>query len=1840
MTVTSGRKLTISPGVQVSTSSTFYDVFVSGTIDANGVDFTGTRNQFIVRDGGRFDSTQSNLAGQLIEFQQGSNGTWTYNEINLPLQIHSGSTTSVFDNFFNSGTAIAVGEKTQEIDLTSNYWDSTDSSIIEDRILHQNDDANRPLVRYTPFLTSIPQPSQTSFSIVATNADRNEGTIGSTQFQFTVRREGDLGEEASVTYTVVGSGPHPAQVSDFASGALGGSLVFGVGQSSRLLTVSVNGDLIVEPNEGFSVTLVNPSPNAIITNGTAAGVIRNDDTAIANMVVTGNGQVITNGSEVLGSGLGTLFDNKGVGETGSTQSFVVSNPGDAPLQITQLRYPDGFSVVDPLATTIAPGDSDTLSLQLKTHAVGVQTGFVLIETNVPTVPGFAFLIAGKIEGVIGENEVEPNSRVEWANDLGRISTERSVNGLLTWPSEPTPVINKDFFEFQTDSVGDLRYEITASARPVDLTLRFVNSTGTFEHEYVLPANSSLITQSAIIEDLPAGEYYVVVSSSTLTGSQSDVWYQLSLSVDGEETAILPDRFEDPAGASSAIVPVSASGTFTAVTLHDANQVGTTEDRDYFEISISAATDTSHFVEAIFSHAQSDVDLNLFETNPLTDPRANRIRFSASVNDKESIPLGGLATGTYYLEVYSYDGRSTMYDLNVTLPNSAAEVVVTGNGQNIVDGDSTPSVSDHTVLGTQSVGGVAPHRTFTVSNNGTATLTTSGLDVTTGFVIVEGLESSIEPGQSDTFTVSFNTATVGTIAGQVRFSSNDVDESIFEFDVSATVTEVLDLPTLIVGLHRLLPNTPNQRIEIFVTGTAEVTGFNLRAQLGDGIDGSAEPDFNGVELNGGIWTSYPTTVSDNGLVGADQMLQSSVSFNNQGDRVIANGLIATLIVDTTGFSSGQFPLLLSGTQIGQDSDFTGQQIASLPVAITNGSIEIVPTAVVDRRFLYNNSFFDGFDVAVDTSDDGAIPNDKVALLPGQKATFANYTSYSRGINGIVLDVLALRNPAALTASDFRFRVGNSQDPSQWIDAPAPSSIDIRPDGGDEGVSRITLLWPDRMISQQWLQVTVLPTPATGLPAPDVSYFGNVIGESGNASSNTFVDASDFGGARDFPHNFIDRALIEDAYDYNRDSFVDGSDLGIARDFANNFLSSLVLLDLRSAASGEPITSLTSPANGEASEANATTIDVGAHSLLPNTPNQRIEIMVSGEAKATGINIRAQLGDGSGPLVEPIFTDADFTNTIWSSSVNTTSGGIVQGFPMFFQGSVAFNNRGDEVTANGRLFTFVIDTTGINAGTFELKIFNTQIGADTELNGFEAATIDAQLVNGSITIADEVTLPTVSIAISPVSVNEDGDGELVYTFTRTGNASEALNLTYTVGGNAVAGTDFGALPGTLTIGAGTMSATVSVNPTDNETIEGDRTLSLTLEDGDNYELGTAVLATGTILDNDVLPTVSVSVSPASINEDGAGQLVYKFTRSGNASEALNVTYTVGGSAVAGTDFDALPGTLTIGAGVMSATVSVNPNDNNTVDGDRMVSLSLIDGDNYDIGITGLASATIHDNDLMTSPLTARSIIGSHVIPGDGAATVILFRTLRDTVVEIAGVDSTNIDERYFIVDDSFSQMGRYENGGFSALLSADRIYALVAKPGTVSHSIMVKSSAGEDALSGLVDRNPLQPTDVTGDGTTTAIDALRVINELNSMDRSGEPVALANPYGFTDVNGDGHVTALDALLVVNHLNRVSQSADSEPPVQSSRLDSVPQPILINTIRVQDNEIAAKRLSEIPDFWQHPTLPMLLHDTPASARTVATANRLGFKDNEIAIDELLTSQLWLQEDDVDHLFTALGK
>ena len=106
-----------------------------------------------------------------------------------------------------------------------------------------------------------------------------EGNSGTTEFTFTVW----LSAASDATVTVdFATADDTATTADNDYVAATGTLTFAPGETSKTITVLVNGDLVVEYDESFVVNLSNPT-NAQFSNSQAWGTILTDDNALVSI---------------------------------------------------------------------------------------------------------------------------------------------------------------------------------------------------------------------------------------------------------------------------------------------------------------------------------------------------------------------------------------------------------------------------------------------------------------------------------------------------------------------------------------------------------------------------------------------------------------------------------------------------------------------------------------------------------------------------------------------------------------------------------------------------------------------------------------------------------------------------------------------------------------------------------------------------------------------------------------------------------------------------------------------------------------------------------------------------------------------------------------------------------------------------------------------------------------------------------------------------------------------------------------------------------------------------------------------------------------------------------------------------------------------------------------------------------------------------------------------------------------------------------------------------------------------------------------------------------------------
>ncbi|MFZ9888646.1 MAG: bluetail domain-containing putative surface protein, partial [Myxococcota bacterium] len=115
---------------------------------------------------------------------------------------------------------------------------------------------------------------------------------------------------------------------------------------------------------------------------------------------------------------------------------------------------------------------------------------------------------------------------------------------------------------------------------------------------------------------------------------------------------------------------------------------------------------------------------------------------------------------------------------------------------------------------------------------------------------------------------------------------------------------------------------------------------------------------------------------------------------------------------------------------------------------------------------------------------------------------------------------------------------------------------------------------------------------------------------------------------------------------------------------------------------------------------------------------------------------------------------------------------------------------------------------------------------------------------------------------------------------------------------------------------------------------------------------------------LPAISLSLAATAVLENGTEGLVYTFARSGLANEALSVNFTWSGTATNGVDYTGLSTqniqTITFPAASSTAALVLQPQPDNTVEGDETVGLTILSAPTYSVSTAETVVGVILDDD----------------------------------------------------------------------------------------------------------------------------------------------------------------------------------------------------------------------------------------------------------------------------------------
>jgi len=246
----------------------------------------------------------------------------------------------------------------------------------------------------------------------------------------------------------------------------------------------------------------------------------------------------------------------------------------------------------------------------------------------------------------------------------------------------------------------------------------------------------------------------------------------------------------------------------------------------------------------------------------------------------------------------------------------------------------------------------------------------------------------------------------------------------------------------------------------------------------------------------------------------------------------------------------------------------------------------------------------------------------------------------------------------------------------------------------------------------------------------------------------------------------------------------------------------------------------------------------------------------------------------------------------------------------------------------------------------------------------------------TITSEAMEPSVYFASASQSSSDMVDGRLEVKVLISAASSENVVVPFIIGGTATKDLDYTISDTQVVIPAGGASASVYVKFYDDAIDEFDETIEITMGAPTYALIGSPSKQTITIPDNDPEPQLYFTSSGQSVDED-AGVVTITAQLNVISGKDVTVPFLIFGSAVegAGNDYTISPSPLVILAGNSSIDIIVAVIDDDVIELDEDVSITLDNPTNAVLGSPGTHKLVIKDNEPNCPTPTALPYFGTN-------------------------------------------------------------------------------------------------------------------------------------------------------------------------------------------------------------------------------------------------------------------------
>ena len=1392
-----------------------------------------------------------------------------------------------------------------------------------------------------------------------------EGDGGSTNLTFTVTLSPASAQQVTVDYTDAGTGTATSGT-DYTA-ITDATLTFTAGTTSQTFTVAVTGDTTDETDETIVVTL-SSSTNATIATGTGTGTITDDD----GPTVSVNSPSVTEG------------------DSGSTNLTFTATLSATSVQQVTVDYADATT-----GTATSGTDYTAITGSTLTFAVGA------------TSQTFNVSVTGDTTDEVDETVVVTLSSPTNATVS---STAGTGTGTITDDDGPTVSVNSPSVTEGDSGSTNLTFTVTLSAASVQpVTVAYADAT----------------TGTAT-----AGTDYTAITAGTLTFATGTTSQTFNVSVTGDTT----DEADE-----TVVVTLSSA---TNATISTATGTGTITNDD--------VTPGARWTPGgVWTHDVTTTSLigKLMLQQSVTITGGSRIWDNAAIDacpwTTVTPPLP--STSCQSLKSYGAIPGSPFRNGPLTVTNFAPTQAMIDNGGVVVrlrwQGYNSPAGGN--VGMTEWVPLVPPPSATlvltppSISENAGVSTVTATLDRTTSAAVTITVSAAaVAPAVSGDFTLTGTTLTIpaGTTTSTGTVTLTAVDNAIDAADKAVTVSGTAsdsvtnappdvtltitddETPTLSIDSPTVTEGDSGSVDMTFTVSLSPASAQQVTVDWADAGTGTATSGTDYAAITGGTLTfpagttSQTITVSVTGDTAAEPNETVAVSLSNPANATIGTGTGTGTITDDDGAAptlSIDSPRVAEGDDGATDMTFTvtlspastqqvtvdwadagsGTATSGTDYAAVAGGTLTFPAGTTSQTIT----------VSV-TGDTAAEPNETVAVSLSNPANATIGTGTGTGTiadddGGIGAPSLSIDSPRVAEgdsgATDMTFTVTLSPASAQqvkvdWADAgtgTATSGTDYAAVAGGTltfaawetsksftvSVTGDTLDEEDETVVASLSNAgnaTVSTATGTGTivdddGAPSLSIDSPRVAEGdGGATDMTFTVTLSAASGKQVTVDWADAGsgTATSGTDY---AAVAGGTLTFAAGETSKSFAVSVTGDVLDEADETVVASLSNAGNATVSTATGTgTIvdDDGAPSLSIDSPR-----VAEGDGGATDMTFTVTLSPASAQQVKVDWADAGTGTATSGTDYAAVAGGTLT----FAAGETSKS--------------FAVSVTGDVLDEADETVV-------ASLSNAGNATVST--ATGTGTIVDDDAPPTLSIDSPSVAEGDGGATDMTFTVTLSPASAQQVKVDWADAGSgtATSGTDYAAVAGgTLTFAAGETSKSFAVSVTGDVLDEADETVVASLSNAGNATVSTAT-GTGTIVDDDAPPTLSIDSPSVAEGDGGATDMTFTVTLSAASGKQVTVDWADAGSgtATSGTDYAAVAGgTLTFAAGETSKSFAVSVTGDVLDEADETVVASLSNAGNATVS-TATGTGTIVDDD---APPTL-SIDSPSVAEGDGGATDMTF------------------------------------------------------------------------------------------------------------------------------------------------------------------------------------------------------------------------------------------------------------